>query len=752
MKNYFGLKNSKNIKSQIAIIITFAIAVIILMVIVFMNIAKVSEVKTLTARVSDSAALRLGSSIGSMANYLKQEALNGKEKICTLTFLGIFAFAAGLFVLTGGNLFIAILGISVISGIGFSPDGLKTTFTSSSSINKEIFETFSEMSRHNSFREQALYEAISSLQTDDVLLAPIGPEGGGIFAEDLDGDGEADSGGRWFDLSEIDEVKNAPVVGRFFAWYHERRLPLVSEQGLKAKINDFLDDLQEYISMEEWDSDKWIYKKVYFRIKEDGRFSITGTTPSWVKDSDTINILSIDEADKDENNNYNPKGFLKEKFTDLAEDLEDDYDLISCDQSWLDKLWGNAKCGMIDAVIKDIRDLTAYTKEIVELPETSKVVDIAQWFEAKFYDEESTEDIYDRLTRSKDEIQNWIKELGDLDVGIRDDIPKPRGECSWGRGSGAGGSCYTRYGCSTSECGCTCCCSDDCTGGCCCCNTCCYPSSYKSPCIWEGIYYTCCKNPPVCSNGDLYKKIPSWCSVHGDHSGCDSHCSCTASNDFDCSGVADDYQGLLAYNNTAGLTEVGQTIEVLIALKEDLDNIKILIENFSADIEVILAKDDALKNQIVYAWEGKIEEGQERGRRHLVSVKIDDYPEKLPYILEKEKDGWFSLWKCYELMEHEGSFTVSASRYDESVSLSWWNMRYQKEEGEDLAVADDLGTVIAIIQNDAQVPIENYKMAIDNLITGVDPSLNRVLEKAIPSETKGYYGPDKKNIYIKRVK
>ena len=743
MKYSSGLRNSKNIKSQIAIIITFVIAVILLMVMVFINIAKVSEVKTLTAKVSDSAALRLASDIGSMGNHLKEKVLGGEEKVYSLVlpFLGVITFSAE------GN-FIKNFALNVVAKMGPSSKALEQTIIFSDSINEEIFKSFTEMTIHNSTREKMLYEAIALLQTDDVLLVPMGE---GLFAEDIDGDGEADGGSRFFDLSEIGEVRNAKAVGRFFAWYHGNRLPMVSEQGLKMRINDFLDDLQEYINMEEWDDGKWIYKKAYFRIKGNERFKVTGTAPSWVKAGDIINILSIDEADRDSEGRYNPKGFLKEKFIDLAENLEGDYDIPFCDPVFL---WWGTECGDIDGVIKDIRDLTDYVKEVVELPETSKVVNIAQWFDAKFYDlasveteEEDVKDIiYDRLTRSSDEIEEWIEEFETLDSGIKSEIAKAHGHNQYGLGS-AVSSCYTEYNC----------CASDCTKRCC---------EASKNCSFKGIYCSACGGnaPPVCGGGDLYGVIPSWCNLSNRSPNCHPSCGgCSRKSQCD---DACNYQGLLANENTLGPTEVGQAIKILIALKEDLENIKTLIQDFAVDIEEIRAKDDPLKNQIDYAWEGKPEGDSKIGRRHLVSVRIDGYPEELPHILEGER-GRFDLRKNYALEAERGSFIVSVSRYDESVSLGWWNMRYQKEEGEDTSVTEDLEDVIKIVYNDERVPfkvsegvtieeyktaaLEDYKAAMNSLITDAGSPLKKVLEKSIPSKTEGFYGPDKKDIYIKKV-
>ena len=79
---------------QVATLITLAIAIIFLFVAVTLNISKVGQRKTATAKAADGAAIKLASFIGSYGNKLSWEYLDGKTKKCTKrwgTFFGILA-------------------------------------------------------------------------------------------------------------------------------------------------------------------------------------------------------------------------------------------------------------------------------------------------------------------------------------------------------------------------------------------------------------------------------------------------------------------------------------------------------------------------------------------------------------------------------------------------------------------------------------------------------------------------------------
>ena len=749
MKKYFGSKNSRNIKSQIAIIITFVIAVIILMVIVFMNIAKVSEVKVVTAKAVDTSALAIASNIGSMSHYLKENVLEGHAEICEWTFwvslvklIPSLVFAIPSLPLELGQL----VGESL-----FKKPSL--------SIQKAIRETFSEdMNIYNSVRESALYNAVASLQADDVRTVPIG---GGIFCEDINGDGSCDAGGRSFDLSGIDGIENESSIDRFSAWYHAKRLPLVSEEGLRGKLDDFLSNLEEYIKLSGWDDAKWIFNDAAFTVKTIGPgygdIDVTCSSdscPSWVFDAedDRISISSIKESEKDGDGNYDPFGFLEEKFHSLSMRLKTSYpgNISFCPDEppwWC--LWCTSDCAEVEAAVKHLTELVAKIKEVLELPISIRAQTMNVWF-APFYDVDYTHsleggehDIYDQLNLANEHIFDWYAELEVLDDGddendgIRDDIAEARGECTHGRGDDttrecdsiysphcdpeAADKCNDYYYCGESDF---------------CCDDCCHESVV---CAWEGIYWTCCETPPVCNNGDLYSTAPSWCPHTRKDDPCDESCT-DCSNSWDCTGESKNYQGLLAYNNTSGLTEVGQAMEILEALWTAIDEIKREIKKFSDELEAVLAGDDLLRNEIVYAWKGKDE------RQHLVRAGIENYPEKFPSIAERK--NYWGLRKCFVLEDYENTaatenlFNFTTARYDEDMTIATWDMRYRKklEEGEEFSKSS-LEAIITDVFDDAEIS-ESNQLRVTDLANNY----------AILSEVTIYYGPEKEDIRIESVK
>ncbi len=748
MKNYLGSRNSKNIKSQIAILITFVIAVIILMVIVFINISKVSEVKVATAKAVDTSALAIASSIGSMSHYLKENVLEGEEKICEWTFWVSLAKLIPSLVLATRSLPFE-LGQLVGESLFKKP---------SLSIQKAIRETFSEdMNVYNSVRENALYSAVASLQADDVRVVPVG---GGIFCEDIDGDGSCDAGGRSFDLSGIDGIGNESSVDRFSAWYHAKRLPLMSEEGLRGKLDDFLSELEEYIKLSEWDDNKWIFNAASFTVKQIasgyGDIDVTcssGSCPSWVFDAkdDRISISSIKESAKDGDGDYDPFGFLEEKFQSLSKRLKASYpeDISFCPDKppwWC--LWCTSDCAEVEAAVKHLTEFVAKIKEVLELPTSIREQTMNVWF-APFYDVDYTHsleggdhDIYDQLTLVSKHIFDWHTELSALNSEIISDIEKKRGECTWGRGSSVERYCYRDFPCANNKdkCGCHYC--EGSSGGCglhSCASFCCWCET-SIICAWEGTYYTCCKKPPVCSSGDLYKHIPDWCNSHGAHDNCHHNCS-KCSNDFSngCEGDADNFQGELAHDNTSGPTEVGQAMEILEALWTAIDEIKREIKKFSDEMEAVLAGDDPLRNEIVYAWKGKDE------RQHLVRAAIENYPEKFPSIAERK--NYWGLIKCFALENARNTaatdnpFHFTTARYDEDITVATWDMRYRKKlgEGEEFSKSS-LGAIITDVFDDAKISVSNQLLVAD-----------LVGNYAIFSEVKGYYGPEKEDIRIERV-
>lgn len=730
---------NRNLKAQIAVIITLVIAAIFLFVVVFINLAKLSNIKTLTSQVADRSALQIASQIGSMSHNfqvkldLRQEG-DEYRKCDGFNWVALGAILSGILIagLTLG------LGwpISVfLFGVGLASLGLINTWNSSLPINKAIYDQFKGMTTYNGTREATLYQALSSLQTDDTLLRP---SDNGVFFDDIDQDTVKDPGEPEYNLSSIEAIKNAKKTGRFFAWYYARRLPLVSEERMQPAIDAFLNNLRNYIEFYEWDQVNWIHRNASFVVEP---VNVTcSSCPSWVYDAANgrVSALTIDGAEIDENRNYIPSGFLKDKFLPLAKELDDrGYELPFCENPWYCPEWAPwncSSCGEIDDLIEDLNMLVARTKELVDLPVSLRFQGVSTWL-PYFYDLEYDRsqsqqdgykhDIYDRLTRDEIKINDWItnlNNLNDVDTSIRNTISVANGHNEYGLG-GAVSSCATEYNC----------CASDCTKRCC---------ENSQNCSFQGIYCSACgsSTPPVCVRGDLYGAIPSWCPLGNRSASCDSFCA-SCSRDRQCPDACN-FQGQLANDNPSGPTEVAQAIEILERLLHDIGEIKSHIEAFAREASLLLPKEDVIRNEIVYAWTDK------ENYSHLVAVRLTDYPERLPYVTEER--AWGIFQKCRVLRggandRGGGDLRIITWRYDEDRPTPWWLMRLRKTEtpqGAQLAEFDKerLRAIVQDIQDNG---------ILDSTVTDTVTDVENLLSNyAITSTAKVEYGPEKENIKI----
>ncbi len=776
----------KKNKSQIAVIITFVIIVIILFVTVFINIAKVCQVKTITSQAADRVALAMASQLGSMsAQYkkiLEAEAGLGFTAHETTTATGEKVWESCS--INWKTIIIFIIAIvSLIVAISFPPAllvGALAVYAINQVMAGSINQQFKGMSDYNALRESTLFQALASMQTDDVQLKATSP---GVFCED---------GGRCYDLAAIGmpEMLRPTKVDRFSAWYAYNRLQYMVDKKLAAEIDSFVygdgtigsrNGLIKYVSVDTTKPPPWgeIEKISYVlvpgtsadtdlcvegllpgNLKYDVTCDNSTPCPTWVKDpvTDEIWIARVDALE----GIYD--GFIEDKFKSLLSRLEASFGNIYC-----------AACPIrpadVDSLKTDVGMLLMRIRELVNMAATQRLNNVTQWIKA-FYDfekhkpgtrysstdtfsnpcldfaadrdkfnEDYSYDIYLRLWRDRTYIQSWVKKLEEIDVQIKTVVVSAHGECTWGRGPSVDSTCYTQYGCSTAECGCHCC-GSDCSG--CCCNTCCYPSSIKNPCAWEGTYYTCAKSPVVCSAGDLYLSIPTWCSSIGDHSGCHSNCGCSVDN-FNNDDPEKNFQGQLAWDNILGPTEVGQAVMILRALQKDFHLLQLLITRMSDIVERLLASSTAvgsngelLRNEIAYAWKDK------NNFSHLVYAKIDGYPKELPNLTENITWWYILPLKCRQLHEYTGNFTITTARYDQDqpTTIADWKLRRRK--GVDTPEFDvgSLKAVVADIQDNAIINNENNEQAAVNTI------LNSY---AIKSSAQACYGPEKENIYIMKT-
>ncbi|MBN2097057.1 MAG: hypothetical protein JW714_01110 [Candidatus Omnitrophica bacterium] len=87
--NWWHQFRKGEVTGQVATLITLAIAVIFLFVAVTLNVSKVSQRRTVVGNAADGAALLYASGVGSYANKLSQEYLDGKKEKCETNIMGI---------------------------------------------------------------------------------------------------------------------------------------------------------------------------------------------------------------------------------------------------------------------------------------------------------------------------------------------------------------------------------------------------------------------------------------------------------------------------------------------------------------------------------------------------------------------------------------------------------------------------------------------------------------------------------------
>lgn len=557
----------KNQRSQIAVIITLIIAALFLLTMIFINIYKVSTIKTSTSQTADKTALRIASKIGSISKvYL--DALKSLElwplffvtevpanktayiQFCNFNLQWWSLPLLAVVAIAGALLFWMIPYVSVIlTGLGLFV---------SMSMTSGITQKLQDMSAYNSIREEALFKAMEGLQSDSVELKNLRGAEEGVF-QDPNPDPSDPVTQIKYDLSTVPGMKKVFKVPRFYAWYYTKRYPLVDERVLKDAVDVFIngkdadkrDGLKKfvYIDPADWDSTNWKIKKLSYSlggrrapdhtVAEPGLFTVTcDSCPGWVVDSatDKIKLINLDAAD-----DFDMSGALdaigvsgKSPLTGIPSgllwDLQLDYLLelrpIFCDLLCPLPAVPIVRDGDWDCVREDMRLLLKRTKEVLNLPNAERLRGLTQWF-TPFYDPsahnadhspkvagDTESDIHLRLTRDMAKIEAWIIALNSFN----DNIMKPRifdhygSYCNQGRGD-AQGNCYMGI----DPCYCYTIGYDDsgdpytiCEGAGC---------INSQTALWYGNYGTCAGNDPynshpVCNNGDFYGAIPDWCFVY----------------------------------------------------------------------------------------------------------------------------------------------------------------------------------------------------------------------------------------------
>lgn len=405
-KNLLNNRKKNNLRSQIAVIITLVIAFIILLTVVFINIFKVSTIKTTTSQAADKAALTLASQIGSLSktywDALHAGDLNNpSEEMCSfdwfeLVKLAVAAIAVAFLAAWFAAPLILLMGIGVfVSGTVMS--GITTGFQN--------------MSVYNSLRETALFQAVSMVQTDTVEVKNSDPSQG-KFLIPITSDQTVE-----YILKGNPGCGPAcwavPKIGRFAAWYYEKRQKLVNDEVLKIAVNGFIDGvfggfrdgLRKFVEIDSWDPLRWkitglSYILAGVRSGYVGQFTVTcgDSCPEWVVpnvNKDLLRLIRI-KPDAIFGPDYLYGGVLTEKFdgslinVQLLRRLENDYGDIFC----LDENW-NLLCG--DPIVnekdfgtikEDMRHLLVRIKEVLNLPLSERLKGLTLWF-AAFYDPSS---------------------------------------------------------------------------------------------------------------------------------------------------------------------------------------------------------------------------------------------------------------------------------------------------------------------------------------------------------------------------
>ncbi|MDD5465665.1 MAG: Tad domain-containing protein [Candidatus Omnitrophica bacterium] len=755
--NFFRKNLPTNRRSQIAVIITFVIAVIFLFMAVFINLSKVSQVKTTTSTAADKAALSLASQLGSMSHYYKDKVLGGQTEKTGYGWLALMLVLVGSIV--GG---ILISPVVLLTGLG-----LLVSMSMSTSMLEGISDRFNkEMTTYTALRESALFGALLSTQSDDVELKRVGA---GIFRDEVTG--------KDYDLSAIPEMRNANKVGRFAAWYYALRQPLVSDDDLKEALDKFKNGLKRFIAIDEWDNTKWKISRLSYFIEpvpaqNSANYEITCTScPAWVKDiaHKQIAIMKIDATQPDGPSQITG-GFLKDKFLSLLSRLSYAYGLTFCSKP--ETFTQTAICDDVVKLMEDLRMFLFRSKELVDTPMTEALNSTTQWLPF-FYDSaqhnldkssidgDLEDDAYERLTRDQNTINSWITELEKLNnTTIKPEIINNHGGyCEQGRpDSDVVSNCFTALEscyCWHTECG-EYSCWKVCDGSKC---------KTSLPARWHGNYGTCTGSGfnhtthPVCQKGDLYQAQPdylgsNWCNKLRSVPCVSHNDSCDQCSPPPTSTVMDNsynFQGQMSWENTSGPTEVEQALKILRALNYDIGSIKKSIEEYvDAQIKHLtptclpgLPCALKIRNEIVYAWKDKPKSDGSQQFSHFVQVAIEGYPEKLPYISETVK--WLGQKKTWKLENAAGDLKIMVRRYDQDQPTDvgktdkGWELKRRKTPGAEEFSPKQLEDIVADIQADGK-------------IDSTQNSVDSILGYAITSCSKAHYGPEKRDIYISGTK
>ncbi len=602
----------------------------------------------------------------------------------------------------------------------------------------------------------------------------------------------------------------------------------------------------------EMDSNTWEYQAAHFVIDGSGLRTCDPTTgscpPDWYNYTtyndangvpqviDGVEIVRITEANVgstpgDEATPYSgdlgvyyPEGFLGFIPPGMSADGELSSflsQLSACNPAWTTNFncpsrgaRENLPC--LTSLGFELANLTALIKQLKEQPRSQMIGAVRMWCNLLYDiawsdgthgvgDDNWSHDVFDRLTYWEIQLEatvavegfdGWIAQLEAIDMALRADIASVRGACPMGGGNPLATTCFSVY--AADPVGppvcpeCFCCPVSDCPAcGIPCGAPCCWSSTRRSPCAWEGAYYTCCQNPQVCITGDLFGTVPAWCLSRDSRITCAPGTNCTSCSDDDFDGVFDkcacdtvncvcqytatglpaegydcgtctqDFQGQLSWDNpldaiNEGLTEVGQVIEILRRLADAIHDVRHKIQTFAYALKDIYErmdvcdtasssydaaeceKENRIRNRLTYAW------NDENYQAHFAEARIYHYPEAVPS--PRVRPSWGGLRNQRIIDHRKDNFVFETKVYHPDQPTPLWNTRRRRNPDQP-AFAPGLARIMArdIVKRYGRFwPQEIFGMSI---YTNADID-NLYDNFMITNAARVCYGPRPEHIYI----
>ena len=754
-------------KSQIAVIVTFVIVLLIVASMMLVNVGQLGSAKTQVSMASDKAALGLASQLSVHTNTL-YEAIEYYKKgywVDPFTGCGIDFGATIAFLFDAARQLFPYYFANPVTWTWKLGTMLATRFSADMDV--------MQYTLYDGFRENAIYSMLSSLNRDTAKVRRA-PNSDYIFVDD---------DGVQYDLTGTVlgadlKKKNSRYVDRFSAWYHSKRVKQVSDEALRPEIEKYIKFVVDNTFIEKWDPQDWLIKDLSLKVSP---VTVTRIGPQWVIDMSTVKIVGRCTApagdlfqaiwqSKDDFIGWligtptYPLGFLKEKFISLTERLIDDgYSQADGGPiTYVKKGWSilgvNYDTSEISRVITDISGYIMRSMELLNLSRSERIIQLPNW-QPLLYDlspgvthpAEDGHDMYNRLYHDQLLVEKWIAELTQVNDdpadGISKRIPPPNGDY------------YTALGDGIHQCGNlhTCCCP--CDGGDCPCDCCC-PDLNVDPCSYEGIYCSAWPGkPPVCRNGDLYGTIPTaWCNLM-DKSPPD--CSCVSCPYEPQTPKFCKYQGMLTSSDHNGLTEVGQAREILMAFDSLLTEVQHKIKDMADSVKAMLvpANPNSLLQQMrregIYGWKDK------NGALHVIRAKVEGYPPYFgpncfPYLKQEDGLGVLGFEKCWSVTgQTAGELAITASRYDSDIRSGWWSFRYRANPLQPEFDKATLAGIIAQVQMPSAGPVKpasgDYGLNPNEWPAAVDAASAELMNVSITSKTNAHYGRKKTEIYIQKL-